>query len=279
MPLRDAAELVNYKRLVDASEDMEAQLRARSEELQARNRKVLDMMAGRDRFFRSVSHELRTPLTSIIGFAKLLLEDTNEPLSDNQRQLLKRVVDNSHKLLAMVSDLLDLSKIEAGRAEVNLDSVDLDEFISQVIGNLTPLAAGKGLSLRIDANGSLPRVCTDEQKLSHILVNLISNAIKFTEQGTVTVSGKAGRESFSISVKDTGIGIAEDEIDSIFSEFYQAQGKKTGERGSGLGLAISRKLAGLLGGRITVKSKPGSGSTFTIILPLIPKSAPPKPTD
>lgn len=126
-----AAELVNYKRLVDASEDMEAQLRARSEELQARNRKVLDMMAGRNRFFRNVSHELRTPLTSIIGFAELLLEDTNEPLSDNQRQLLKRVVDNSHKLLAMVSDLLDLSKIEAGRAEVNLDSVDLGEFISQ----------------------------------------------------------------------------------------------------------------------------------------------------
>lgn len=248
---------------------MEGQLRAQTEELQARNRRVMELMAGRDRFFRNVSHELRTPLTSIIGFAELLLEDTDDPLSDSQKQLMKRVVGNSHKLLAMVSNLLDLSKIEAGRAELSVSRVDLDELISQVVGNLAPLAGGKNLSLEVKRHAALPRVCTDEQKLGQIVVNLVSNAIKFTGQGSVIVSAKADGKSFSISVKDTGIGIAPDEIDAIFSEFYQARGKKNGERGTGLGLTICQKLAGLMSGRITVKSKLGSGSTFTVTLPLV----------
>ena len=184
------------------------------------------------------------------------------------------MVDNSHRLLAMVNDLLDLSRAEAGRAEVNLGPVDLDEFVSGVVGNLAPLASSMNLSLGFRRNGKLPQVYTDEQKLGQILVNLLSNAIKFTEQGSVLVSVKTDGKSFSISVKDTGIGIAADETEAVFSEFYQVQGRKNGERGSGLGLTISQKLAGLLGGKITVKSKLGRGSTFTVTLPLVRMRSP-----
>lgn len=247
---------------------MEDELRLRSEELQLQHIKVLSAIEERDRFFRNVSHELRTPLTSVIGFAELLMEDTEEPLSSRQKKQLSRVIGNSHKLLGMVNDLLDMSRIEAGRMELHVGAVKVEEFLLQIVANLAPLASGKDLDLDVTITGTLPTVQTDEQKLGQIMVNLISNAIKFTNQGSVKISASATEKSFSISVKDTGQGIPTEDLKNIFKEFYRGHKQAPNERGSGLGLAIAQRMAGLLGGRISVKSMPGEGSTFKVTLPL-----------
>ncbi|MCL5103155.1 MAG: ATP-binding protein [Armatimonadetes bacterium] len=249
---------------------MEEELRERSEELQAQNQKVLAAAEERNRFFRSVSHELRTPLTSIIGFAEILLEDTDEPLTDRQQMKLKRVVVNSHKLLGMVNDLLDLSKIEAGRMEIHWGQVEIGEFLEHLVSNMMPLAAGKQLNVKLDVQSKLFGIITDEQRLSHIMVNLISNAIKFTTKGTITVSASESDSSLSISVQDTGVGIPKEELELVFKEFYRGRGKRASEQGTGLGLTIAQRLALLLGGEITIRSTVGEGSTFTLRLPLAP---------
>ncbi|MCX6343628.1 MAG: ATP-binding protein [Armatimonadetes bacterium] len=253
---------------------MEKELRERSEELQAQNFKVLAMAEERDRFFRNVSHELRTPLTSIIGFAELLFEDIDEPLSKRQKQQLQRVVGNSHKLLSMVNDIMDISKIDAGRMEIHIGSLKLHEFIPHIAANLTPLAKEKNLALNLHLDDKLPTVHTDENKLGQILVNLISNAIKFTNQGTIDITATAQATNFEISVKDTGIGIPETDLKEIFKEFHRAHTQASSVRGSGLGLTIAQGMAGLLGGKILVESEVGKGSTFTISLPIALSASP-----
>ncbi|MCE5197638.1 MAG: ATP-binding protein [Armatimonadota bacterium] len=247
---------------------MEQQIKDRSAELQEQNKRVTAAIEERDRFFRSVSHELRTPLTSVIGFAELLLEDTDEPLSDRQKAQLNRVVGNSHKLLGMVNDLLDLSKLEAGRIQIEPADVDLREFLEQVANNMMPLANNKKLTIDVRVDIDQPVVTTDEQKLGQVIVNLLSNAIKFTQSGGVTVSASGNENEVFISVADTGVGISEDEIEDIFKEFYQNRKQGAGKLGTGLGLSIARKLTTALGGRLEVNSRLGEGSTFTMSLPV-----------
>jgi PAS domain S-box-containing protein len=249
---------------------LEQEIRARSDELEAQNTKVLAAVEERNRFFRNVSHELRTPLTSIIGFAELLLEDTEEPLSERQKTQLSRVVGNSHKLLGMVNDLLDLSRLDAGGMRMEWANIDLAEFLQQVVNNMMPLAKGKNVSVTVFAPKDLPLVMTDEQKLGQIVVNLLSNAIKFTPQGSVSLTVSKNEKSLLISVSDTGIGIPENEFDEIFKEFSRGSGAEPKNVGTGLGLAIARRLAAALGGEISVTSKAGEGSKFTLELPLTP---------
>lgn len=256
---------------------MEEELRTRSEELSVQNQKVLEVIAERDRFFRNVSHELRTPLTSIVGFTELLLEDEEEPLSIRQKHLMRRVVGNSHKLLALVNDLLDISRIESGGMEIRPSEINLEEYLPNVVGSLSSLAAAKGLELSVSIIKELPIICTDEQKLGQIIVNLISNAIKFTHSGRVDVSATADNGSFSISVTDTGIGIAEEDLESIFDEFYQGSQPDKKQHGSGLGLSIVKGLTNLLGGKIHITSTVGKGSTFTATFPLSLSSTNPHP--
>lgn len=247
---------------------MEQEIRERSHQLEVQNEEVRSAMEQKTRFFRNVSHELRTPITSVIGFAELLLEDTDEPLSDRQRMALERVTGNAHKLLGLVNDLLDLSKLEANSMRVRLAEVRLDVLLDQVVSNMMPLARDKGLELSVRVEGDLPVVTTDEQRLGQILVNLISNAVKFTHEGCVTVSAAPNGKSVKIAVRDTGIGIPPEEQDRIFEEFYQATRLPSGSRGTGLGLSITQRLAALLGGEISVESEIGVGSTFTVALPL-----------
>ncbi len=253
---------------------MEKELRERSDEIQAQNIKVLAMAEERDRFFRNVSHELRTPLTSIIGFAEMLSEDIDEPLSEKQKHQLKHVVGNSHKLLSMVNDILDISKIDAGRMEVHIGSLKLHEFIPHIAANFMPLATEKNLTLNLHLDGKLPTVHTDENKLGQILVNLISNAIKFTDNGTIDITATAHDKIFEIAVKDTGIGIPATDLKEIFKEFHRAHTQASSERGSGLGLTIAQVMAGLLGGKILVESEVGKGSTFTVTLPIALSGSP-----
>ncbi|MCE5323676.1 PAS domain S-box protein [bacterium] len=256
--------------LKDMSERMrlEQEIRTRSEELQAQNSKAMAAIEEKNRFFRNVSHELRTPLTSIIGFAELLLEDTQEPLSERQKAQLGRVVGNSHKLLAMVNDLLDLSRLDAGRMRLECGNVNVEEMLGQIVCNMMPLAQNKKLSVSVSIPKKLPVIITDEQKLGQIVVNLLSNAIKFTQSGGVTIKAVKNAKFISISVSDTGVGIPEGELEEIFMEFSRGSASNVG---TGLGLAIARRLAGFLGGEISVSSKVGVGSTFMLKMPIMQK--------
>ncbi len=227
----------------------------------------------KDEFLTNVSHELRTPLNSIIGFADLLADDADERTGRYGRNISSA----SKNLLSMINDLLDLAKIEAGKAEVHFDKVSVADVCRTLTALMRPLADKKQLRLRAELADDLPIIVTDASKLQQILYNLLSNAIKFTPVGgEITVSAgrsaasgtsDVGRDVF-VSVADTGPGVAEADHHHVFEKFYQADRSLTRESaGTGLGLAISRELASLLGGRLELKSSPGHGAIFTLHLP------------
>jgi len=225
-------------------------------------------------FLANISHELRTPLNSIIGFADLLVERDDERV----RRYGQNVSSAAKDLLSMINDLLDMAKIEAGKVDLRLDKVSVTDTCRTLLQLLAPLAEKSRLELRAQLDENLPIVVTDGGKLQQILYNLLSNAIKFTPAGgSVTVSsevlsGDDGRpREVAISVIDTGPGIAEAEQVRIFDKFYQVDPTLTKQaHGTGLGLAIAKDLSMLLGGRLTLKSAPGHGATFTLTLPVQP---------
>ena len=227
-------------------------------------------------FLANVSHELRTPLNSILGFADLL----GESLEERIRRYGSNISTAAKNLLNLINDLLDLAKIEAGRAQVNLDRVSVSDLCQTLAVLVGPLASKKRLMLRVDLADNLPIVTTDAGKLQQVLYNLLSNAIKFTPAGgQVKLSARAEPargtpKEVLVTVADTGPGIAEADQQHIFEKFYQADGTLTKESGgTGLGLAIARELASLLGGRLTLKSSPGAGATFAVALPVVPRNA------
>lgn len=249
---------------------MEREIRERSEQLEVQNAKVMAAMQDKARFFRSVSHDLRTPLTSVIGFTELLLEDADDPLTQHQRLSVGRVAENAHRLLAMVNDLLDLSRLEAQQVSLELSRTDLKALLTQIVESMAPLARDKNLAISVEVPDGFPEVITDERKLRHIIVNLLSNAIKFTSAGSIRIAAQRDGGSFLVTVQDTGIGIPEADLEVIFEEFQQGSRRGAGQRGTGLGLAIARRMAAVLGGRVTVQSKEGTGSTFALHLPVSP---------
>jgi PAS domain S-box-containing protein len=247
----------------------ERELKKRTHMLELQNRKVVEVTKQKSRFFASMSHELRSPLTSIIGFTEILLEDVEDPLTPRQRELLKKVSDNSQRLLEMINDLLDLSKIESGKMTVTPSRVDLDSLVTQVVETMMPLVRDKDLTISAEVPEDLPVMRTDEQKLSQVLVNLLSNAVKFTPRGDVRVNAELVGGKIKITVSDTGIGIRRADFVKIFQEFRQVDGNGHKNGGTGLGLAITRKMVHLLGGNIKLSSKLGKGSTFTVTLPVL----------
>lgn len=251
---------------------MEEEIGRRSREVHAQNQKVRAAAEEKSRFFRNVSHELRTPLTSIVGFSEILLEDSDEPLTESQRAKLEKVSGNAQRLLLLINDLLDLGKIEADRMTMVANDVKLDRFLARLASDVMPLARHKNLTLDVRVPQNLPEITTDEQKLGRIVINLVSNAIKFTPQGGVTISAKKNDKFVAVAVRDTGTGIPAGELEDIFREFYQGSNNGSEHQGTGLGLPIARELAQLLGGRIDVESEVGVGSTFTLSLPLKPRT-------
>ena len=251
------------------NENLEKLVAQRTEELELQNKTILAMAEERNRFYRHVSHEVRTPLTSVIGFAEILMEDTDEPLNQWQKTQLKKVVDGAYRLLNMINDLLDISRIESERMEVRYSSIKLDVVTRQIADNMKPLAQSKALDIKMNVATNLPIIITDEQKLTQIIVNLMSNAIKYTHSGAISIGAVVSSELVSICVEDTGIGIPEGELDNIFKEFYRIHNGPV-QQGSGLGLAIVKKLVDLIGGQITIQSKQGVGSTFTVTIPVTP---------
>ncbi|MCX6559388.1 MAG: ATP-binding protein [Candidatus Aminicenantes bacterium] len=220
-------------------------------------------------FLATMSHELRTPLNSIIGFTGLLLLDAAGPLNEEQTRQLRMVKDSGQHLLALINDVLDISKIEAGRFEIRDESFDLPASIRKVLLAVQPLADKKGLGLEARVAAEVGRIRSDRLRVEQILLNLLDNAVKFTDRGEVSVDCRLDGERIVTRVNDTGIGIKPEDIASLFQPFHQIDGGPARlHEGTGLGLAISRRLVERLGGVLSVESRWGRGSTFQFTLPL-----------
>jgi signal transduction histidine kinase/CheY-like chemotaxis protein len=230
----------------------------------------------KDRFLASVSHELRTPMTVILGFTGALLRGGQGQLTPQQKESLERVQRNARMLLRLINDVLDISKIEAGKMEVSPQTVEVAALLRQVGADFSEAAIRKGLKLETSAAPGLRTVTSDPARLTQLLGNLVGNALKFTDNGSIAVRAEPrGEDRWALIVADTGIGVPPEEQEAIFEEFRQGEPQEhRGRGGTGLGLAISRKLAQALGGSIELESEPGKGSRFTVLLPRVPREEP-----
>jgi len=253
-------------------EEQTQHVEMKNQELQVAKAEVETSNRFKSQFLANMSHELRTPLNSLLILSKDLSENKKGNLDDSQVESAKIVYKSGVDLLHLINEVLDLSKIEAGRMELNIEDIRIDNFIGNIHRNFDHQVREKGLVLSVNKDFNLPDfIKTDQQKLDQIVKNLLSNAIKFTEAGSVEVLIRRASDTLiAIDVKDTGIGIPTEKQSKIFEAFHQGDGsisRKYG--GTGLGLSISRELAKLLGGEIKISSKPGEGSVFTLVMPLI----------
>ncbi|HVC78143.1 MAG TPA: response regulator [Candidatus Micrarchaeaceae archaeon] len=244
-------------------------LQMHSQALAAANLELARASLAKSEFLANMSHELRTPLNAILGFSELLLDpDAHRRDQDSQATFLKHINNAGAHLLSLINDILDLSKVEAGQMVLLPESIELGWLIGEVIATVAPLASAK--TIRIVQRIAPGEMTADPAKLRQIFYNLLSNAIKFTpEGGGIEVSTDRSDRELTISVVDSGIGMNAEDLSHVFEEFWQAQSSANREnQGTGLGLALTKKLVELHGGRVTVASEPGVGSTFTVILPL-----------
>ena len=231
-------------------------------------------------FLATMSHELRTPLNAIIGYSEMLQEEAADKGETDSTADLVKITTAGRHLLALINDILDLSKIEAGRMEMTFEPLELPRLLRDVAASVRPLVEKNKNTLSLDIDADLPSIMGDAMRVRQVLLNLVSNATKFTERGSIHV--RAHREAgwVLIDVRDTGIGMTPDEMTRLFHEFTQADASTTRKYGgSGLGLAISQRLCRMMGGQITVQSTKGQGSVFTVALPLSGPSQTPAPQD
>jgi signal transduction histidine kinase len=223
-----------------------------------------------------MSHELRTPLAAILGYAELMQEGFYEPLGQKSLDALTRIRSNGKHLLGLINTVLDIAKIESGQFTLNMSEYAIESIVETVRSATESLAQNKKLLLKTDVAKSLPIGLGDEQRLTQVLLNLVGNAIKFTDRGEVRVTAKAVNGHFNVSVVDTGPGIPEQEQTRIFDQFHQVDSSLTKAKGgTGLGLAIAKQIVEMHGGRIWVESTVGKGSTFQMELPT--RAAPTRP--
>ena len=275
-----AQELATRSRELEGSNEELAtrthELEGSVEELFALNAALEDANRVRSQFLSTMSHELRTPLASIIGFSQMVLDDADiANLNQQQHNDLERILKNGQHLLSLINDVLDLSKIDAGRMAVSYSQVDVRELLTSVVEETQSIAIARHLVLRAEVEDGIDFLESNPLKLRQVLINLVSNALKFTEQGEVTVSARRvispdqEDERVALAVTDSGIGIPADIQAHVFEAFYQADGTYTRKAGgTGLGLSIVSQLTTLLGGTIALTSAPGQGSTFTVLLPI-----------
>jgi signal transduction histidine kinase len=269
-----------YEQLKLASEQLEEKVREATAELVNQNellrRQSIELEQAsnlKSLFLANMSHEFRTPLNAIMGYTSMLLQGVSGALTAQQERSLQRVDSNARHLLAIINDILDISRIEAGKMPLHVSRFSVQELIKEVLGEVDPIIARTKLTVSTEVADDLPEVSSDRAKVKQIVINLLTNALKFTPQGWVKVAAWADREAkqTAISVVDTGIGIAPEEQDNVFEDFRQVDSSPTrGYSGAGLGLSISRRLAHMLGGQLTLVSETSKGSTFTLRLPIRP---------
>ena len=257
---------LEHKRLDDEVKTNRARLEEQNRKLEVANQ-------YKDNFLSSMSHELRTPLNAVLGFSEVLLDEMLGPLNDKQKQYCGEIYNSGSYLLLIINDLLDLSKIEAGKLELELQHSEVRPLLEAVLGLMKEKAQRRGITLACDIDERLDRVEWDPLRVKQMLINLLGNALKFTESGKrVTLSaGLAGDDEVTLSVVDEGCGISPEDLARIFQPFEQASSpmRKTHVEGTGLGLALVSRLADLHGGRVEVQSEVAVGSRFTLYLPRI----------
>jgi PAS domain S-box-containing protein len=266
-----------YEQLKRASEELEQKVHAATAELAHQNellrRQAIELeqaSALKSQFLANMSHEFRTPLNAILGYTHMLLAGVNGALNPSQKRSLGRVDSNSKHLLAIINEILDITRIEAGRMPIHPSEFKLGALVGEVMSELEPIIARSQLEIVSDLDPHVPAIFSDRQKIKQIVLNLLSNAIKFTHKGAVTIKARYDHDTrlVSIAVRDTGIGIDAKDHDRVFEDFQQVDTSTTRQyMGTGLGLSICRRLAAMLGGRITLESELGSGSTFTLQVP------------
>ncbi|CAN5150095.1 hypothetical protein BH20GEM2_BH20GEM2_16080 [soil metagenome] len=256
---------------------LHVQTRQQAKKMEEQAEALEQAISQRSRFFASMSHELRTPINAVLGFSDLLREGTYGPLTEKQSAAVDKVSRSARQLLELINDILDISKIEAGKFEVFREWTDLAALVRDTVTSVELQAGEKGLEMQVETPGEL-LVDTDPARVRQVVLNLLSNAVKYTDEGRVHIAllpnanGGDPGGWIEIRVTDTGPGIAPEDRDRVFEEFEQAEGASS-RGGTGLGLAISRKLAALLGGELRLESEVGTGSTFTLRLPASPQVA------
>ncbi len=267
-----------FERLKQGSAELErkvqeatAELAQQNELLRRQHIELEQASALKSQFLANISHEFRTPLNAILGYTHMLLQGVTGAVAEPQRKSLSRIDSNSRHLLALINDILDITRIEAGRMPLNLTSFRASELVTEVMSELEPIIRRSNLTVNARVNRALPLVKTDRQKVKQIVLNLLSNALKFTPTGSVmiAVGFDARSRMMTIAVRDTGVGIPDEARGRIFEDFRQLDDSPTrGYGGTGLGLSICRRLAQMLDGSIDLESEVGQGSTFTLRLPV-----------
>ncbi len=268
---KQAEELIHqlHADLKRHAENLERRVEERTKELVIAKEQAESADHLKSAFLATMSHELRTPLNSIIGFTGILLKEMAGPLNQEQHKQLNMVQNSSHHLLALINDVLDISKIEAGQLNLYLSSFELRQSIEGMASLVYPMAEKKGLDLKVEIANDVEKVVTDQRRLEQVILNLLNNAIKFTEEGYIRIFCERKNSQYILSVTDTGIGIREEEFPRLFQPFHQIDtGLARKHEGTGLGLSICRKLINMMGGSIDVNSQWGQGSTFTIQFPV-----------
>ncbi|MEM8781123.1 MAG: ATP-binding protein [Cyanobacteria bacterium P01_G01_bin.49] len=245
------------------------ELELKQKQIAFKNQELQKSSQLKSQFLATISHELRTPMNAIMWFSQMLLNQYPDPLTEPQMDMMQRIYNNGKHLLHMINEVLDFSKIEAGKFNLSLSKFDLTNLVNLTIDELKSLAESKGIDLKITSNITNPIIINDKNCLRRILINLVSNAIKFTDEGKVEITiEEMTTQQLTIIVKDTGIGIADEEIPYIFEAFRQGDRNLTRKHtGTGLGLAITESLSKMIQGNIEVASQLGKGSQFTLTIP------------